>query len=264
MLPFIISYLLIFPTIKGFSSGSSKNIVLWNSGVWPYAQRPWIALLEKSVPFKHILIDLSNKPTEFLDKYQLASGNRRGLVPLLEHGDNLVIESDVVAKYVAQDIVGGKGDWGLYPTSEEGKEFVSIFLSEWDSVTDQYYSVLTATSQAQVDRRKFSYIQSLEAIEKLLKQRRTSGDFVCNNFSYAECISAPWIQRMYVTMPYFRGINFENDILLSNNLNCVSKWMKAVCNRQSCIESKCPEEEMIAACKRYYVSYISPGASGYL
>ena len=62
-------------------------------------------MLEKDVPFKHVLIDLSNKPTEFLDKYQLASGNRRGLVPLLEHDDNLVIESDVVAKYVAQNYV---------------------------------------------------------------------------------------------------------------------------------------------------------------
>ena len=110
--------LLLLPTIRCLSASKNPNkIVLWNSGVWPFAQRPWIALLEKGVQFEHKIIDLNNKPDEFIDLYQRASGgSRRGLVPLLELGDNLVIESDVVAKYVAQHIEGvdGKGD-GMYP-----------------------------------------------------------------------------------------------------------------------------------------------------
>jgi hypothetical protein len=40
--------------------------------------------------------------------------------------------------------------------------------------------------------------------------------------------------------------------------------MEAVCQRSSCRGSRCPEEEMIAACERYYVSFVSPGASGSL
>ena len=226
-------------------------------------------MLEKNVPFEHKLIDLNNKPNDFLQKYQLASGSAsygRGLVPLLEHDDNLVIESDAVTKYVAQYIEGmnENGDT-MYPTNKEDEELIDVFLNEWSSVTDTYYNVLTATSQKQVVKQKLSYIQSLQSIEKILEQRNDDGDYLLGpNFSYAECIAAPWVQRFYVTLPYFRGINFKEDILLSNNLYRLSNWMEAVCNRPSCMESKCPEEEMIAACKRYYVSFVSPGARGSL
>ena len=212
---------------------------------------------------------MNNKPTDFLKKYQLASGSAsygRGLVPLLEHDDNLVIESDVVTKYVAQHIDGMNGNGNeLYPTNnEEDEKLIDIFLNDWSGVTDTYYNVLKATSHKQVEKPKISYIQSLESIEKILQQR-SDGDYLLGtNFSYAECIAAPWIQRFYVTLPYFRGINFKEDILLSNNLHSVMNWMEAICNRPSCMESKCPEEEMIAACKRYYVSFVSPGASGNL
>ena len=40
--------------------------------------------------------------------------------------------------------------------------------------------------------------------------------------------------------------------------------MRAVRDRASCKESICPEGEMIDAAKRYYVSYLSPGATGRL
>jgi len=209
---------------------------------------------------------LSDKPHEFLETYQRASGRGygAGLVPLLEHGVNLIIESDVVAKYVSQNIPGrdGKGE-GLYPKSKEGEELMELFVDKWNRVTDTYYNVLCATSEKEVQRHILSYIQSLEAIDNLL-QHNNDGDYFLlgSDFSYAECISAPWVQRFYVTLPYFRGIDFEEEIL--SKFDHLSVWMREVCNRPSCVDSKCPEEEMIAACKRYYVSYLSPGASGSL
>ena len=63
---------------------------------------------------------MQNKPPEFVSKYRQASGGTgSGLVPLLEDGDSLVIESDVVAKYVATEVEGsdGKGD-NLYPGAQ--------------------------------------------------------------------------------------------------------------------------------------------------
>jgi glutathione S-transferase len=262
----------LLPSVKSFSSAASSssssknsNIVLWNSGVWPFAQRPWIALLEKGVEFEHKLIDLSNKPRDFLERYQAASGRAygAGLVPLLEHDGNLVIESDVVAKYVSQHIKGvdGRGN-DLYPTNKADEELIKSFMNNWGHVTDTYYSVLTATSEKEVKKRKTSFIQSLDIINNLLKQRSSGAFLLGSAFSYAECISAPWIQRFYVTLPYFRGIDFEEDIL--NSFDLLPQWMGAVCGRPSCMVSICPEEEMIAACKRYYVSYISPRASGFL
>jgi len=199
-----------------------------------------------------------------LEAYQRASGRAygAGLVPLLKHGDNLVIESDVVAKYVSQNIPGpnGKGD-DLYPENAEDEELIELFLEKWQRVTDAYYNVLCATSEKEVKGHEVSYIQSLDAIDSLLKRR--SGDYLLGpHFSYAECISAPWIQRFYITLPYFRGIDFREDIL--SNFGCLSNWMNEICNRPSCVDSRCPDEEMIAACTKYYVSFLSVGASGSL
>lgn len=212
--------------------------------------------------FQHEIINLKDKPRDFVAKYKEASGGvGSGLVPLLEHEDNVVIESDVVAKYVAQNIDGvdGKGD-DLYPNAEEDVEQIQTFMSRWQEVTDTYYALLRASSQEEVEDCESAFIESLASIDDLLKIRK--GDFILGeNFSYAECISAPWIQRFYVTMPYFRGIDFEDDIL--SRFEFMSTWMNAVCNRPSCVTSLCPKSEMIDACKRYYVSYLSPAAKGH-
>eukprot|EP00547_Thalassionema_nitzschioides_P010933 CAMPEP_0194262450 /NCGR_PEP_ID=MMETSP0158-20130606/46552_1 /TAXON_ID=33649 /ORGANISM="Thalassionema nitzschioides, Strain L26-B" /LENGTH=211 /DNA_ID=CAMNT_0039002607 /DNA_START=72 /DNA_END=705 /DNA_ORIENTATION=- len=200
---------------------------------------PMGALLEKDVDFQHEIIDLNDKPEEFLAKYKEASGGYgSGLVPLLEHGDNLVIESDVIAKYVAQNIDGvesdvvakyvaqnidgvdGKGD-DLYPDNEEDIQQIDKFVSRWQEVTDTYYDLLRASSQKKVTKLEPRFVKSLANIEDLLQYK--SGNFILgDNFSYAECIAAPWIQRFYVTMPYFRGIDFDKDIL--SQFEFLSAW----------------------------------------
>ena len=200
-----------------------------------------------------------------MQKYKEASGGYgSGLVPLLEHEDNLVIESDVVAKYIAQQIEGVDGKGGdLYPHFDKKDDMQQIekFMSRWQEVTDTYYDLLRASSQKEVTKRQVAFVKSLTSIDDLLKYK--TGDFILGeNFSYAECIAAPWIQRFYVTMPYFRGIDLEQDVL--SEFEFIASWMKAVCDRPSCVTSICPQSEMIAACKRYYVSFVSPAATGTL
>lgn len=144
--------------------------------------------------FQHEIIDLKDKPKEFVARYKEASGGYgSGLVPLMEHKGNLVIESNVVARYVAQNIDGvdGKGD-DLYPDEGEDLEQIRAFMSSWQEVTDTYYDLLSASSQSEVMKRKSEFFESLAAIDDLLKAR--NGDFILGEkFSYAECISAPWI-----------------------------------------------------------------------
>jgi len=213
--------------------------------------------LETGIDFEHKIIDLKNKPAEFVAKYQQANGGSgSGLVPLLENGDELVIESDVVAKYIGKHLDPQNI---LYP--QDSCQRVDTFLDTWEQVTDRYYDFLRATSLQDAQQREGSFLRALEAVEDQLLER--TGNFLLgNDFSVAECICAPWIQRFYVALPYFRGIDFE--AYTESKLPCTARWMKAVRERPSVQESMCPEEEMIAACKRYYVSYISPGASGRL
>jgi glutathione S-transferase len=218
-------------------------------------------LLETGVDFEHRIIDLGAKPDDFVDKYRQASGSARasGLVPLLEYKDDLVIESEVVAQYVAQHIAETDE---LYPDSSDPAacQRMDDFLSRWHPVVDKYYHLLRATSTDTARKREQAFAKSLISLEEAFPE---NGDcFLGESFSLAECICAPWVQRFFVTLPYFRGIDFETKSL--SKVPRVARWMKAVCLRPSVLESKCPEDEMLAAARRYYVSWVSPDAPGRL
>ena len=60
----------------------------------PYVQRALIVLKEKNVPFERVDIDLANKPDWFLKLSPL------GKVPVLQSGDNVLFESQVIAEYL--------------------------------------------------------------------------------------------------------------------------------------------------------------------
>mmetsp|Transcript_22051 Transcript_22051/g.27034 ORF Transcript_22051/g.27034 Transcript_22051/m.27034 type:complete len:170 (-) Transcript_22051:72-581(-) len=155
----------------------------------------------------------------------------------------------------------------LYPTEEyEACNIIDLFLTVWYPVIDRYYDLLTATSLKDAENCRKQFNTALTSLESNFNDTHNKyakeGDFLLGqHFSLAECICAPWVQRFYVTLPYFRGIDFEKEIASQDRL---LRWTKAVCERPSVIASKCPEEEMIAAAKRYYVSYVSPNAIGSL
>ena len=180
-------------------------------------------------------------------------GSGTALVPLLEHGQELVIESTVVARYIAQYVGGPE----LYPRTPDDLERIERFLARWADVETTYYDLLRASSDAQVEERRALFVDRLAAVDELLDR---APFLLGDDFSFAECVAAPWVQRFFVTLPYFRGIDFEGDILRA--FDSLAAWTRAVRDRASCQESICPEGEMLDAAKRYYVSYLSPGATG--
>ena len=49
-----------------------KAITLVYDPICPFAQRVWLALLEKQIPFEKKVVDLANKSQEFKDIYSKA------------------------------------------------------------------------------------------------------------------------------------------------------------------------------------------------
>jgi len=68
--------------------------ILYCAWFCPFAQRSWIALLEKGVDFEYKEQDPYDKTPEFL------AVNPRGLVPALIHGNDIVIESLIINEYI--------------------------------------------------------------------------------------------------------------------------------------------------------------------
>ena len=125
------------------SIGAAGALRLYNSGVCPFAQRAWIALIEARAPFDHAIIDLANKPAEFL---ALSPTPHSAKVPLLELDDgSVVVESVDVARRIATDFGGRR----LLPIHAERR--VDAFVALWTGRAEPaYYAVLTAQSEAQV------------------------------------------------------------------------------------------------------------------
>ena len=149
------------------SPSSASALRLYNSGVCPFAQRAWIALLETNVPFEHVLIDLRAKPADFL------ALSPTGLVPLLQLDDGSVVsESTVVARRVATEFpLGAHGGVDLMPSSAVAD--IDAFVRHWcDVVEPAYYGVLSAETEAQARFKTAGLLEALAQVEDQLWQRR--------------------------------------------------------------------------------------------
>jgi len=138
----------------------AEALRLFNSGICPFAQRPWIALLETQTSFEHALIDLRDKPEAFL------ALSPTGKVPLLEPDDgNVISESVEIARHIAHTYKADEVD--LLPASRAPE--IESFVKLWtESVEPAYYAVLGAESEDEARFGCVGLMESLQAVEDRL------------------------------------------------------------------------------------------------
>jgi len=238
----------------------SQPVRLWNSGVCPFAQRVWIALLELETPFTHEKIDLSSKPDEFLALSEKAGGTAK--VPLLEIGEEVVCESMDIVRLLGKDT-------RLLPPQGDGHidEFIDVWVGK---VEPAYYDLLRAPSEQQAQARRYPLLMALSEVENRLLMRQGmdsegmgSSTFLCDDFSLAECVAAPSAERMLAMLPHWRALDLPS-FAQQSGLDRTRRWLLAVAEHPSVVESSAGEEEMARASRRYYVEHVSPGAPGVL
>ena len=78
-------------------------------------------------------------------------------------------------------------------------------------------------------------------------------------FSLAECVAAPWVERMLVMLPYWRSVNLV-ELCRQQSLTRTASWLQAVASRPSVLSTTAGEAAMAKAATAYYVSFVSPGA----
>lgn len=222
----------------------------------------WIALLELETPFTHEIIDLSDKPSEFL-RLSGAAGNG-AKVPLLEMGEQVVGESLDIVRLLGKDT-------SLLPA--QGESHIEPVIELWvGQVEPAYYALLRASSEPEAQRLRLPLLQALSDLENRLLMRQgfggpddtaTFGPFLCDDFSLAEVVAAPWVERMLQMMPLWRAVDFPY-LLQQNGLERTRTWMQAIAARPSVTASSAGADEMERASRRYYVKHVSPGAPGVL
>ena len=109
-------------------------------------------------------------------------------------------------------------------------ELVDAFLDAWPRVEAAYYAVLTAKDQPGADAAVADFGATLGALEALLEER--GGPLLLGaDVSLAEAVAAPWVQRWAVTLPRFRKVDLEADVLAPRGLARVAAWARAVAAR---------------------------------
>ena len=178
------------------------------------------------------------------------------MVPLLEHGQELVIESTVVARYIAQYVGGPE----LYPRTPDDLERIERFLARWEDVETTYYDLLRASSDAQAEERRALFVDRLAAVDELLDR---APFLLGDDFSFAECIVLRRGSSASSSRCHTSAASTSKATFFAPSTPCQAGCAPSATERRA-RESICPEGEMLDAAKRYDVSYLSPGAKGRL
>lgn len=218
-------------------------------------------------------VDLEDKPIEFIELYSRANPlpGVRAKVPLLEiYDDNdddskVLCESLVVSEYVAElqaklveESYSANGSGLLLPSSLEDRAVMRLF-TELCSSCFTYFPILRARDEASLETALQQFKSGLYNADIFLRtmgscssssssKGQNNGPFLFGNqFTLAECNTAPFVQRACMVLPM--GIGGGRpisplDICDELGFDRLKRWMEAVLDRPSVKATGLPEEIM--------------------
>jgi len=231
---------------------SGSKIRFWHSNqtfnkasTCPWAQRAEIALVEKQIPFELKIADLSNKSDEFKSAYRSQSPdpNARAKVPILDILDedgNIVtrlLESGPIAKFIATSWRERAHD--LLPStpldSAQAEIFVETFMSQ---VTPSIISLMRSQHEddclVEFERLCIGLSATGNWIRKCGPASNQGPFFLGQQYSLAECLTAPFVVRILAQLQHNRGVDILSacDQLGYPELRV---WMEATRDRSSTV-----------------------------
>lgn len=85
----------------------------------------------------------------------------------------------------------------------------------------------------------------LKAMDRFLSDTGSGPFLFGDEFSYAEAATAPFAQRLIYVLPGIRPELDPKAWMSDDGLDRLARWMEAVCERESCVESLPPPEEVV-------------------
>ena len=82
----------------------NKTVLVLNK-ICPFAERAWLTLQQKKIPYELKEVSLTNKDAQFTETYKKAFGHdptSDGKVPILLDGDKTLTESDLISWYLSE------------------------------------------------------------------------------------------------------------------------------------------------------------------
>ena len=213
--------------------------ILYNAWFCPFAQRAWIALLEKGVQFEYVEQDPYNKTPEWL------AINPRGLVPVIVHNGKSVYESAVCIEYVDEV---WKTDRCLLPGDAYDRAFARIWSNFIGSkIEPPFYRMLLKRDQAERDEAKEAISSGIKTLFAELDEK--SGPFFGGHtLNKTDIMLFPFAHRIQVVASHYRGFTLPKE---GAEMERYSRWY-AACKERESIKKTIPENgRLIEEYQRY-------------
>jgi len=198
------------------------TLTLISHPLCPYVQRAVIALIEKSVPYERVDVDLANKPAWFKAISPL------GKTPVLKVDDRAIFESAVIVEYL-EDTQAHP----LHPADPLLRAEHRAFIEFASSVLNDIWGFYTAPDAAALDAKA----KALAGKFRQLELRLSDGPyFDGHRFSLVDAAFGPVFR-------YFDVFDRIGDFgILSEHTN-VRAWRNALAARPSIQHAVAPDYE---------------------
>jgi len=229
---------------KDFYKMAAKP-VLYCAWFCPFAQRSWIALLEKGVDFEYKEQDPYDKTPEFL------AINPRGLVPALIHGNDVVIESLIINEYV-DEAWADKNP--LYPPLSDPLERAKTRIA-LDFMGKKIVSPFITLHRSKDVSEKESAVETLgAAMDEFFGGASSQGPFYHGDtFGILDIALAPFVARMEI-VEEFIDLKIFNDAKYSR----FQMWWASVKERPSVKSTTSSRDKFLSRYQEKYFAGENP------
>ena len=229
------------PMVTQLSSMSSTSIpTLYNAWFCPFAQRAWLALLEKKVQFNYIEQDPYNKTPEWL------AVNPRGLVPAIVHNGKAVYESAVCIEYVDE---AWKTEKQLLPCDPFERAQVRI-LSDHISkkVVPPFYQLLMKKGDKERVEAAESILSGLKSLYSDFDSS-TGPFFGGKSLNMVDIMLAPFAYRFDVILSHYRNFRIPSEE--QAELAKYHEWYTALVDNEN-FKKTLPDKQKLIDCYQRY------------
>ncbi len=213
-----------------------SKLRLIQSEVCPYAQRTHMCLLEKSLKFEVIEIDLSKKPAWFEEISPYSK------VPVLQHDSLKLYESSIINEYLEERF----REPSLLPNRPADRAFARIWI-DFDNVkfVPTFYRVLLEQEPLKQQRLIDDMIAQFEYIESDgLSDNRNGIYWFGKRISLVDIAIYPHFERLSV-LKYYRNIE------IPPSCTKLLEWLDAMRERTSAQKTAHDDAYHIQAYRRY-------------
>ncbi|BFZ05227.1 hypothetical protein BsWGS_08266 [Bradybaena similaris] len=215
---------------------NKKDVQLYCAWFCPFAQRAWMALLEKNVDFEYIETDPYNKTPEFL------AVNPRGLVPAIVHKGRPVFESSICVEYVDEV---WQNEPRLLPTDPYERAVARIWVDFiGKKIIPVFYRILQKESEEERAEAKAELLKNIETLTEAMSPKEPY--FFGESFGIVDIVLVSYASRLFV-LKHYRDFEVPHNEKFAR----FHRWLEAAQDRPS-FKATMPEHHRILASYEKY------------